>query len=541
MHNRISKRIAALFMAACLFALLGTTVLADDAPAIHTDVPASITVVDGQTLTLTVEATGSELSYQWYRVAAEGDTPVEGQTSGTYQVATVDTSFNGAAFYCFVQNSAGSTQSSICTVKVLTKPVLTQDISATAQTLTEGDTISLSAAADGASGIQWYMKKGEEAPKPIGGQMTAALSAAATMDYNGADIYCQFLNDVGAVTTSFCRITVNAKPTAPTTTKNPTGESVGEGGRAIFIARADHASSYVWRIISPDGTQVYDYTAARTAFPMLSISGGDSETLTLTNIPFDMNGWKVACLFRGDGGETLSGEARITVTKKAASLSIITQPVGGTMAVDENPNFILSIQVGSGDGGTLSYQWYSASTNSTAAMKAIPGATNSSYKPVQTEGTTYYRVSVRLTSNGVASDPYYSNTVPVTFTATKTHTHSFSSVWEHNDISHWHQCTCGEHGDEAFHTYQWTVLKAPTATEAGEQNGVCSVCGYETIQPIPAGSDVGEAAEDTETKPAKKSNAALLIIIGVLAAAVIAVAAVLVCKILRQKDESDEE
>ena len=98
-----------------------------------------------------------------------------------------------------------------------------------------------------------------------------------------------------------------------------------------------------------------------------------------------MNGWKVACLFKSEGGETLSGTASVTVAKKAASLSIITQPVGGTMAVDENPNFILSIQATSSDGGTITYQWYSAATNSTAAMKAIPGATNSSYKPEQTE------------------------------------------------------------------------------------------------------------------------------------------------------------
>ena len=540
MRNQISKRLFAVLMTVCLFAALGTTALADDAPAINTDVPAKLTVIDGQTLTLTVEATGGELTYQWYRVGSEGDTPIEGQTSNTYQIAAVDASLNGAAFYCFVQNSAGSTQSSVCTVKVLTKPALTQDVSTTSQTLTEGDTISLSAGATGAAAIQWYVKKGEEAPRPIDGQTTATLSVAATMDYNGADVYCQFLNDAGAVTTSFCRITVNAKPTAPTTTKNPTGETVSEGGRAIFIARADNASSYVWRIISPEGTQVYDYTAARTAFPSLSISGGDSETLTLSNIPYDMNGWKVACLFRSDGGETLSGEAGVTVTKKTASLSIITQPVGGTMAVDENPNFVLSIQVSASDGGTLSYQWYSAATNSTAAMKAIPGATNSSYKPAQTEGTTYYRVSVQLTANGAASDPYYSNTVPVTFTATKTHEHSFSSVWEHNDISHWHQCTCGEHGDEAFHTYTWTVLKAPTATENGEQKGVCSVCGYETIQPIPAGTDIGET-DDTPAKPAKKTNTVLLIVIGVLAAAVIAVAVILVRKVLRQKDDGDEE
>ena len=99
--------------------------------------------------------------------------------------------------------------------------------------------------------------------------------------------------------------------------------------------------------------------------------------------------------------------------------------------------------------------------------------------------------------------------------------------------------TCGEHGDEAFHTYTWTVLKAPTATEDGEQKGVCSVCGYETIQPIPAGSDIGE--DETPAKPAKKTNTVLLVIIGVLAVAVIAVAVILVRKVLLQKDEEDSE
>lgn len=155
-------------MAALLFAALGTTALADDAPVINTDVPAALTVIEGQTLTLTVEATGGELSYQWYRVHPEGDMPVEGQTSNTYQITSVDASINGAAFYCFVQNVAGNTQSSVCTVTVLSKPVLTQDVSTTSQTLTEGDTIALTAGATGAAGIQWYYKKGDEAPKPVG-------------------------------------------------------------------------------------------------------------------------------------------------------------------------------------------------------------------------------------------------------------------------------------------------------------------------------------------------------------------------------------
>ena len=188
MRKLISKRLFAVLMAALLFAALGTTALADDAPVINTDVPAALTVIEGQTLTLTVEATGGELSYQWYRVHPEGDTPVEGQTSNTYQIASVDASINGAAFYCFVQNVAGNTQSSVCTVTVLSKPVLTQDVSTTSQTLTEGDTIALTAGATGAAGIQWYYKKGDEAPKPVDGATSYFLRIVTAVGTDRASV-----------------------------------------------------------------------------------------------------------------------------------------------------------------------------------------------------------------------------------------------------------------------------------------------------------------------------------------------------------------
>ena len=45
MRKLISKRLFAVLMAALLFAALGTTALADDAPVINTDVPAALTVI----------------------------------------------------------------------------------------------------------------------------------------------------------------------------------------------------------------------------------------------------------------------------------------------------------------------------------------------------------------------------------------------------------------------------------------------------------------------------------------------------------------
>ncbi len=541
MRKLIFKRLMAVLLTVCLTAALGISVLADDAPVIYTDVPTTLTVAEGQTLTLTIEASGNDLSYQWYRVHPDGDTPVEGQTSNTYQILSTDTSYNGAEFYCFVQNSAGSDQSEICKITVLTKPVITEDVSLTNLTISEGDTIMIIASATGASATQWYYKKGDGVPVPLDGQTANTLSVKAIREFDGADFYCQFINSVGAVTTNCCRVNILV---APIVTKDPTDETLTEGGQAIFIARADNTDTYTWHIISADGTRDYDYTAIRNAYPTLSVSGGNTEMLTLGNIPYELNGWRAACVFKNSAGESRSAEATLTVTKKSATLSIISQPVGGNMKLNEKPDFTLSIQATSTDGGTLSYQWYSGTSSNTTAMKAIARATSSTYKPEQTEGTTYYRVSVTLTTNDTKSDPYYSNTVEVTFTSEKTHEHSYSSVWEHNDISHWHQCTCGEHGDEAFHTYTWTVLTKPTATEDGQQKGVCSVCGYETIQPIPAGSEVDDGTEEktpAETEKTGSKTTVLYIIIAVLAVAVIAVAAVLIVKVLRDKKNEEED
>ncbi len=317
-----------------------------------------------------------------------------------------------------------------------------------------------------------------------------------------------------------------------------------EGGTAIFIARADNTETYRWRFISPDGSSRVEYDRITSQFPGLQVYGGDTETITLANIPFEMDGWKVACMFTNAGGSVVSKEALLQVEKNASTLSIITQPKGDTMAIDEREDFFLTIEASASKGGSISYQWYSAGVNSAAAMQTIPGATFSSYKPERTVGTRFYRVAVTLTDRGVTSEPIFSSICAVTFTDSNAHVHSYSSVWEANDISHWHQCTCGDHADEAFHTYEWTVIKPATAAEDGEQQGVCAICGHETVQPIPAGSMAEEQpAEQQETAaPSKRLGVNfVLTLLGILAVGIIAGAALLIRHILRSDDEDDDD
>lgn len=68
--------------------------------------------------------------------------------------------------------------------------------------------------------------------------------------------------------------------------------------------------------------------------------------------------------------------------------------------------------------------------------------------------------------------------------------------WLSDDNAHWHECTCGEKIDEAAHTFEWVVDKAPTATEAGSKHQQCTVCGHALpAVEIPAAAIVGYSGE----------------------------------------------
>lgn len=51
------------------------------------------------------------------------------------------------------------------------------------------------------------------------------------------------------------------------------------------------------------------------------------------------------------------------------------------------------------------------------------------------------------------------------------------SGWAHDTKNHWHVCRCGEVLDKAEHTFEWVVVKTPTATEKGSKQQQCTVCG----------------------------------------------------------------
>ena len=114
-------------------------------------------------------------------------------------------------------------------------------------------------------------------------------------------------------------------------------------------------------------------------------------------------GEKTFYIYRATGKSTYFNTFTITREVAATAPSITTQPVGAKYA----PNAVataLSV-VATASAGTLSYQWYSNTTESTEGATAISGATSAEYTPsTATEGTTYYYCVVTDGNGSVTSD-----------------------------------------------------------------------------------------------------------------------------------------
>ena len=93
------------------------------APAI-TNHPQDVEVKEDETATFTVEATGSDLSYQWQQSTDKGSswTNIASATSDTYTTGKTTMDMSGTQYRCVVSNSAGSVTSNAVTLTVTALP-----------------------------------------------------------------------------------------------------------------------------------------------------------------------------------------------------------------------------------------------------------------------------------------------------------------------------------------------------------------------------------------------------------------------------------
>ena len=134
----------------------------------------------------------------------------------------------------------------------------------------------------------------------------------------------------GSATADAAVTVIPSQYNVPRITKNPTDEWVYEFGRCQFVSRYENAILAEWHFVSPDGRDI-SYLQAQQEFPSLRIIMGNTKDMTLDNIPYALNGWRVYCRFSNSYGSADTGMARITVTPTGGGS--YPRPTGNAMIV----------------------------------------------------------------------------------------------------------------------------------------------------------------------------------------------------------------
>lgn len=123
---------------------------------------------------------------------------------------------------------------------------------------------------------------------------------------------------------------------APKVITHPEPQIVIEGGKCTFTATGKGHTGITWRIQSPDGSEDFPFTDAPQHFQGLKVSGKNSNNLTLSNIPGEMDGWMVYCRYSSKGGKTNTDMVPLFVTDRSGNR--INGNAAATIATPASPS-----------------------------------------------------------------------------------------------------------------------------------------------------------------------------------------------------------
>lgn len=168
-------------------------------------------------------------------------------------------------------------------------------------------------------------------------------------------------------------------PGAPIVYKQPTDETVREGGACSFATRQEKAATARWHFLSPDAQTDLQYDEIGDRFPGLIVQQGEYSILKLSNIPYELNGWRFYCRFTNAIGSTDSAPAMVTVQKAGTAATTQTGTtlqtgVPGAPVVTKSPTDE-TVKVGGScwfvakENGAVLARWHFVSPDGTTDMQ----------------------------------------------------------------------------------------------------------------------------------------------------------------------------
>ncbi len=307
------------------------TLTLNEATAITTQ-PSDAIVCEGAGVTFSVTATGSNLTYQWYKSGVA----ISGATSATYSLTGVTTT-DAASYYCEVSGDCGNVTSNTATLTVNENTAITTQPQS--QDVCEGADVTFTVVASGSNLTYQWQKDGSN----ISGATSASLTLSNVTSADQGAYTCAVSGDCGSVTSDAAVLTIGA---GVTITEQPQSQTACTGGDVTFTVTATGDNlTYQWQ---KDGSD---------------ISGATSTSLALNNVTSADNG-SYTCVITSDCGSVTSDAATLTVVDNT---SITQQPQSQDVCEGADVTFTVVAT-----GSNLTYQWQKDGND-------ISGATSDSY------------------------------------------------------------------------------------------------------------------------------------------------------------------
>jgi hypothetical protein len=274
-------------------------------------------------------------------------------STGTFS-GNVWTSPTAPGTYTITATSVDEPSVSVSTTATISGPMITTQPAS--QHVCTGSSIVLSVTASYASSYQWSFNG-----TPIPGATSSIYTISTAAAVNAGIYTVTVTNGAASVTSAVATIAVGSQITS-----NPASVTILPTQTAVFSVAAQGLSpfTYQWYQI-PSGS------ATGSAIP-----GATSSTYTTPPVDTTYNGAQYYATVTDSCGTTplTSTSATLTVNTGNASPTIITQPVGATVA----PGGTTTFNVVASGTPTLAYQWYVIPAGQTTGV-AVAGATSDSY------------------------------------------------------------------------------------------------------------------------------------------------------------------
>ena len=298
--------------------------------------PESVQVALGEKFSVTVEAQGEDLTYQWYYKHKNATNFTASSFKSSSYTMTMASYCHNREIYCVITDANGN---SVTTDTVTITALLTIISQPSDVEVAVGEKISVSVQAlgDGLT-YQWYYKN-------IGGK-AFAVSSFKTRSYSMTmqefchqrQIYCVVTDAYGNSVTSQT-VTITRPPVELVILSQPQDTEVEIGQQVQITVKAQgEGLTYQW----------YYKNSGASAFRK---SGFTGNTYGMTMAEFCHNR-QVYCVITDKYGNSVTTEIA-TMTRPARELTILEQPTDIYASVGEDFSVTFAAQ---GDG--LRYQWY---------------------------------------------------------------------------------------------------------------------------------------------------------------------------------------